>query len=539
MAASATVVSGATAAEDAFVASVASAAVAVMTTPACPYCKRAKEALTGAGVPYVNVDVGGDEALRQAVREVSGSRTVPQVFVGGSSFGGCDSLLAGLADGSFTRALEAARAGAAPAVPPGLLERIRAAAASARGAEAAPSAGGDPRLLALAERLGRAPAQGGIARSDTAVGSRTLRTFRARALTDWLAAAGEADPAATVRALLAARLAAPAAADAAAADAAAAAVARGEGVSAGGGEGPLLMLTAEAPAPTLGEPLNVGFFWTGPARPASEVASSLRGLILELYDAHLSPDGRSVSYGAIRADPRFARFVAATAELQKVDLSPLPRSELMALGLNLYNALIVHALVALRMTRMGSAERATFFSRTAKYCIGGLDYTADDLEQGMLRGNRAGASNLFNLLGLHGLAGGHWRRDDPRAAKVVSPVDPRIHFALVCGAKSCPPIKLYAAANLEEGLAAAAEAFCGGEVAVDAAKREVRLSKIFKWYAVDFGASKLDRLTTIASFLAPPARREQLLALVADERAGRGNVRVSYSEYDWSLNGTD
>lgn len=49
---------------------------------------------------------------------------------------------------------------------------------------------------------------------------------------------------------------------------------------------------------------------------------------------------------------------------------------------------------------------------------GGLDYTADDLEQGVLRGNRAGASNLWNLLGLHGLAGGFWKNDNPRLAKV-------------------------------------------------------------------------------------------------------------------------
>lgn len=38
-------------------------------------------------------------------------------------------------------------------------------------------------------------------------------------------------------------------------------------------------------------------------------------------------------------------------------------------------------------------------------------------------------------------------------------MDPRIHFALVCGAKSCPPIKLYSGSNLEEGLNLAAEGF--------------------------------------------------------------------------------
>jgi hypothetical protein len=54
------------------------------------------------------------------------------------------------------------------------------------------------------------------------------------------------------------------------------------------------------------------------AAAAAQVANSLRQLILELYDKNLSADGRSVSYGAIRSDPRFADFVAATAELQKV-----------------------------------------------------------------------------------------------------------------------------------------------------------------------------------------------------------------------------
>lgn len=53
-----------------------------------------------------------------------------------------------------------------------------------------------------------------------------------------------------------------------------------------------------------------------------------------------------------------------------------------------------------------------------------------------------------------------------RPYQVVDPVDPRIHFALVCGAKSCPPIKLYSADNLDEGLGGAAEAFCSGEVEV-------------------------------------------------------------------------
>lgn len=43
----------------------------------------------------------------------------------------------------------------------------------------------------------------------------------------------------------------------------------------------------------------------------------------------------------------------------------------------------------------------------------------------------------------------------PRVPQIIQQVDPRIHFALVCGAKSCPPIKLYTPENLDEGLDAA------------------------------------------------------------------------------------
>ena len=46
------------------------------------------------------------------------------------------------------------------------------------------------------------------------------------------------------------------------------------------------------------------------------------------------------------------------------------------------------------------------------------------------------------------------------ARQVVEPLDPRIHFALVCGAKSCPPIRVYTPASLEVALEAAAQAFC-------------------------------------------------------------------------------
>jgi hypothetical protein len=55
--------------------------------------------------------------------------------------------------------------------------------------------------------------------------------------------------------------------------------------------------------------------------------------------------GRKVDYAALRADPAFADFAAAAAELQKVDLSQLSsREQRIAFFINTYNALVVHAL---------------------------------------------------------------------------------------------------------------------------------------------------------------------------------------------------
>ena len=71
----------------------------------------------------------------------------------------------------------------------------------------------------------------------------------------------------------------------------------------------------------------------------------------------------------------------------------------------------------------------------------------NEIENGILRGNRRGPGS-FQV---------SFAANSPMAALVVKPVDPRIHFALVCGAKSCPPIKVYSAANLEIGLSSAAQ----------------------------------------------------------------------------------
>ena len=67
--------------------------VEIYTTQICPYCAMAKRLLQKKGVPFVEIDVGRDPSLREAmIQRANGRRTVPQIFIGNTHVGGCDDL---------------------------------------------------------------------------------------------------------------------------------------------------------------------------------------------------------------------------------------------------------------------------------------------------------------------------------------------------------------------------------------------------------------------------------------------------------------
>jgi len=76
--------------------------VEIYTTPYCPYCLDAKALLKQKNVPFTEIDVSGDRALRQAmIQRANGRTTVPQIFVGATHVGGCDDLYALDGDGKL------------------------------------------------------------------------------------------------------------------------------------------------------------------------------------------------------------------------------------------------------------------------------------------------------------------------------------------------------------------------------------------------------------------------------------------------------
>ena len=67
--------------------------VKMYTTQVCPYCVRAKALLARRGVADIDeIRIDLDPAERDRMMEITGRRTVPQIFIGATHVGGCDEL---------------------------------------------------------------------------------------------------------------------------------------------------------------------------------------------------------------------------------------------------------------------------------------------------------------------------------------------------------------------------------------------------------------------------------------------------------------
>jgi glutaredoxin 3 len=83
--------------------------VKMYTTAVCPYCMRAKQLLQSKGVAQIEeVRIDTDPAQRDHMMQITGRRTVPQIFIGATHVGGCDDLVALDAQGGLVPLLQGA-----------------------------------------------------------------------------------------------------------------------------------------------------------------------------------------------------------------------------------------------------------------------------------------------------------------------------------------------------------------------------------------------------------------------------------------------
>lgn len=113
--------------------------------------------------------------------------------------------------------------------------------------------------------------------------------------------------------------------------------------------------------------------------------------------------------------------------------------------------------------------------------IAGILFSLDDIEHGILRKfrykfSRGFLANLFAAKHIKQLA--------------VSTIDYRIHFALNCGAESCPPIAFYNAEELDVQLDIATQSFLEHNTVFNEQQKTIAVTRLFHWYLGDFGGYK-------------------------------------------------
>eukprot|EP00922_Rhytidocystis_sp_ex-Travisia-forbesii_P039864 GHVS01059308.1.p1 GENE.GHVS01059308.1~~GHVS01059308.1.p1 ORF type:complete len:833 (+),score=93.71 GHVS01059308.1:149-2647(+) len=261
-------------------------------------------------------------------------------------------------------------------------------------------------------------------------------------------------------------------------------------------------------------------------------------LVDAILKDHTNSETGLIDYIASREDKRFLRFALTTCELQQVDLMNRTAHRITAFVINCYNLIVKHAYIQVGIPESTSG-RYHFFNNVS-YIIGGFRFTLHQLENGILRANRRPPFALSKTLGFN----------DQRNLISLKRVDCRIHFALNCGARSCPPVKYFTEEAIQEELGIVAMAFCedDGNVGVDVENRVVSLSRILYWYARDFGTNNIDICTRLCSWCSGE-KEKQLTALlssctegkplaniVRSSGIGTKGLRVKYNAYDWSSN---
>lgn len=245
-----------------------------------------------------------------------------------------------------------------------------------------------------------------------------------------------------------------------------------------------------------------------PAAPAGEPPDVLSETVLDQMRRATAGAGR------VRESVAFAEATATARRLAAVDPKSLgPRSARLAFWINVYNALALHGAVALGLRR-SVWEVWNFFGRVC-YRIGGFVFSLDAIEHGILRGNRRRVWPPWPV----------FRPGDPRVALAIDPIDPRIHFALNCGARSCPPVRAYRAAEIDRQLDLATRGFVNAELSLDDHGRIV-CSRLFKWYGDDFG-SPVELTAFLQAHLDDgPVRRALAAGVVPCRR---------FHRYSWTL----
>ncbi|WP_296618770.1 DUF547 domain-containing protein [Marivirga sp.] len=211
---------------------------------------------------------------------------------------------------------------------------------------------------------------------------------------------------------------------------------------------------------------------------------------------------------AVKNDTDYQKYVN---EYKALPLNKLAKSldtdnKTKAFWINTYNAF-----VQILLTEDPSLfeDRGAFF-KSDIINVGGEMLSLDFIEHGIIRGSVVKLSMGF--------------LKDPFASKLekqfrVEETDGRIHFAVNCGATSCPYVAVYSAYELDKELDQITKQFLKRTTEYDEREDEVNVTTLFSWFKGDFS----DRGGVIGYL-----KKYEVIPENAD-------LDVNYKEYDWTL----
>ena len=223
------------------------------------------------------------------------------------------------------------------------------------------------------------------------------------------------------------------------------------------------------------------------ARP--DQAQPWRDLYGRLLPKYVTSSG--VKYAAWKADPADMKTIQEVVNgIANQKVSGLNKKEQLAFYINAYNAWILYEALGKYPTKSVKDLLFTFFTGK-RIKVAGEEMSFNHLEKDIIRAK-------FN--------------------------EPRIHFALNCASRSCPPLdpEPFRAEKLDAQLEKLALAFVNSPRGVDynAGSRTAALSAIFNWYKDDFKAAA-GPVAFINKRRKPPLPND---------------TRITYQDYNWSLN---
>ena len=228
--------------------------------------------------------------------------------------------------------------------------------------------------------------------------------------------------------------------------------------------------------------------------------SAWQGLLGKYYDP-----AKGMSYKALKQNDK-ATLDQLRQKLATVDVDSLSRSDQLAYWINLYNISTLAVVVD-------------------SYPVDSIrDISTDPIVR----------LNVFKKPSVKTKAGTMSLNDVENTRIREGFKDPRIHFAINCAAKSCPPIRTepYVGARLSEQLDDQARRFLTGPHGVKIEKDgdgiDLHVTKILDWFKDDFDKWGGGRVAFIRKYL--PADKQKQIDVA------KGRVDLDFDDYDWDLN---